>query len=642
VKKTSFCFGLLFTILLVTYIGASAVPLGFTGSHSNSDLSIPGLSVKEVPSLLPPSPIGAYIVVIVESTLYSNPAVQTAVTTYVTDLNNTGYNTILHTAFIPTVQALKTLLQNWYATYNIEGAVLIGNLPLAWYYHPASAGFSAETFICDLYLMDLDGDWWDLDFNTVYDKHNASVGDIFPEIYVGRIDATHRTLGGASNANNIITLLNRLNTYRNGGVARTHRAITYIDDDWQSWADGTFDNWPAWLNNVYPTRTDVHTPATWTNATDWLTNRLTQDYEWAHLCAHSGASPGTHYFGPGGVGEGTVTSAQIHGQTPTFNFYNLFCCHGADWVTPDCLATTYLFSGSHSLAVIGTTKTGGMLSGTSFYNPLGQNDTIGEGLQTWFQGMTGYSGQYVEWFYGMCILGDPFLTTHYDVTALPPVISSSTHPNPSQWYSNDMPSFTWTIPVDVNGISGYYYILDQSPSTVPTTSTGTYTTGNAFTPASALAEGTWYLHIVTNDTVGNVGTTAAHYQVNIDATNPTVAITSHVNGAIVGRNITLIWSITETGSGANRSEVYVDGALNQTLTYPTSQLSFIGLAVGNRALNVTVYDNSGRIGSHQIVVNVINLTLPGIPGFPIEAIALGAIMALGLGLITRRKKRRST
>jgi hypothetical protein len=269
VKKTSFCFGLLFTILLVTLMGASAVPTGLPGSYPTSNLSIPELSGRGVlPVLLPPSPIGAYIVVIVENILYSNPAVQTAVATYATDLNNTGYNTILHTAAIPTVQALKTLLNNWYTNYSIEGAVLIGNLPLAWYYHPASSGFGAETFVCDLYLMDLDGDWWDLDTNNVYDKHNASTGDIFPEIYVGRIDATHRTLGGASNANNIITLLNRINTYRTGGVARTHRAITYIDDDWQSWADGTFDNWPAWLDNAYPARTDVHTPATWTNATD--------------------------------------------------------------------------------------------------------------------------------------------------------------------------------------------------------------------------------------------------------------------------------------------------------------------------------------------------------------------------------------
>ncbi len=171
--------------------------------------------------------------------------------------------------------------------------------------------------------MDLDGSWYDTDINGIYDRHNATAGtDIYPEIYVGRIDASTRILGGQTNANEIITLLNRIHSYRIGGVARTHRALTYIDDDWQSWADGTYDNWPGWLNNAYGTRTDIHTPATWTNASDWLNNRITQDYEWAHLAAHSSAT--THYFGPGGSGEGTVTSAQIHSQSPTFNFYNLF------------------------------------------------------------------------------------------------------------------------------------------------------------------------------------------------------------------------------------------------------------------------------------------------------------------------------
>ena len=296
--------------------------------------------------------------IIVENSLYANGAVQTAVTQYRTDLNYTGYNTILYTSTIANAPTLRGLLQTWYTTNNIVGAVLIGNLPYIRFYHPANGSHSADTFICDLYYMDLDGSWYDTDSNGIYDRHNSTTGaDIYPEIYVGRLDASTRTLGGQTNANNIITLLNRLHSYRIGGVARTHRALTYIDDDWQNWADGTFDTWPAWLNSPYPTRTDIHTPASWTNATDWRTNRLNQDYEWTHLCVHSSAT--THYFGPGGSGEGTVTSSQIHSQVPTFNFYSLFSCHGADWLTTDSLAVTYLFSGSHSLAIVGSTKTGG-------------------------------------------------------------------------------------------------------------------------------------------------------------------------------------------------------------------------------------------------------------------------------------------
>ncbi|MFW9832039.1 MAG: C25 family cysteine peptidase, partial [Candidatus Thorarchaeota archaeon] len=328
-KKTSILFTVFCTLLFLGLIGTPfsshellaspfiSYQLDSQGEGFPNLGNLPIESLKAPsPILIPPSPSGEYLAIVVDNGLWGTPAVQTAVTTYRTDLNYTGYNTILHTAAIASVQALRLLLQNWYSTNNIIGAVLIGPVPYARYYHPANGSFSAETFVCDLFLMDLDGLWWDTNMDTIYDRHNATGGgDIYPEIYVGRIDASTRTLGGASNANNIIMLLNRIHTYRTGGVARTHRALTYIDDDWQSWADGTFDNWPAWLNNVYPTRTDIHTPSTWTNATDWLNNRIIQDYEWAHLCAHSGAGPGTHYFGPGGVGEGTVASAQIHSQT---------------------------------------------------------------------------------------------------------------------------------------------------------------------------------------------------------------------------------------------------------------------------------------------------------------------------------------
>ncbi|MFX1492409.1 MAG: hypothetical protein ACFFBU_09125, partial [Promethearchaeota archaeon] len=664
-------------------------------------------------------------VLIVDSVLWMNGAIQTAVNNYRTDLNNSGYQTILHTSAVATVQALRTLLQGWYTTHQITGAVLIGPLPIAWFYHPASGQFSAETFACDLYLMDLDGSWWDLNTDTVYDKHNASTSaDIYPEIYVGRIDASTRTLGG-TNINNILNLLGRHSSYRRGGVARTHSAITYIDDDWAG------SGWSNWLNNAYANRTNVEIPTTATTGPDWLNNRLVQDYEFAHLCAHSSAQKGPwpdarHYFGPGGVGEGQVSEVQIHGQQPTFNFYNLFACSGADWTTPDSLGMTYLYSSAYSLAVIGTTKTGGMLGGTSFYNSLGNNKTLGQAFSDWFQGITTYAGQYLEWFYGMTLMGDPFLTIHYDITALPPIISSISHPNQGQWYWNATPQFTWTIPSDVNSITGYYYILDNNPSTVPTAVTGTYTAGNSFTSVSPLADGQWYFHVVALDSVGNVGTHAAHYQVNIDRSgpvttilmpsanfnsssntvtvfwsandagigymgsavwldattnvysgpnlnttltgltqgahlinitttdllmytqsawitihvdliDPSCTIISHSDGATVSGSFLLSWTATDIGSGYHFAEVYVDNSLATTVLGPTKNATISGLTDGTHTLNVTVYDWSGRTTSDQI--SVTSQPVPPIPGFPIEAIIIGAVIALGFGIYHRRRQR---
>ncbi|TFG02955.1 MAG: hypothetical protein EU542_03650 [Promethearchaeota archaeon] len=485
---------------------------GFKGKFNPPDveLNIEGLN----PSMYS---LNETIVIVVENSLWGVSVVQTAVNQYILDLQNTGFTTILYTNAISTVQSLKSLLQSWYTSYSISGAALIGNLPYAQYYHPAITGFSAETFICDLYLMDLDGNWWDLNTDGVYDKHNASGGgDIFPEIYIGRIDATNRVLGGQSNSQDIVTVLNRFHSYRIGGVSRSHKAITYIDDDWQPWAN----TWSNWLSYAYSNRDDINTPKTWTNSTDWLNNRLVQDYEFAHICVHSGAGPGMHYFGPGGSGEGTISSTQIHNKGPTFNFYNLFCCHGADWITSDCLATTYLYSGSRSISVIGSTKTGGMLEGSYFYNSLGSDNSIGKGLHDWFQFMTSYSSNYVEWFYGMSIIGDPFATIDYDCTIFTPRINSSTHFPANSLSSNKYPHFDWTIPVDVNGITGYYYIIDQNPSTIPNQFTGNFSTANGVNITSPLADGTWYLHVVAKDGAGNIGTYADHYAVQIYTPTP--------------------------------------------------------------------------------------------------------------------------
>ncbi|MFX0107791.1 MAG: hypothetical protein ACFE7R_05890, partial [Candidatus Hodarchaeota archaeon] len=143
--------------------------------------------LRQTPALPPPE-IGDTIAIIVQNSLYSSVA--SAVTQYRQDLNDTGYRTILHTDEISTVQDLKDLLLAWYSSENLDGAVLIGRLPYAQYYHPSSSNFNAETFICDLYLEDLDGTWVDISpADGILDGHSANPNaDIYPEIFIGRID----------------------------------------------------------------------------------------------------------------------------------------------------------------------------------------------------------------------------------------------------------------------------------------------------------------------------------------------------------------------------------------------------------------------------------------------------------------------
>lgn len=610
--------------------GKASITFNFEVEYSNKNIITPNSNGETIGIIVDP---GLWAI----GLLVQDPIIQ-----YKKDLEDTGYQVLLNTTAIGTVQQIRTFLQSWYTTNGISGVALIGNLPYAQYYHPAVPSFPEETFICDLYLMDLDGNWVDNNpTDGIFDGHSAGAGDIYPEIYVGRIDATNRTLGSLTNDQDIVNLLNKITSYRHGGISRTHKAITYIDDDWQLWANGTYDNWPAWLDNAYSTRTDVHTPTNSTTAADWLT-RMTQNYEWAHLCAHSGISPSLHYFGPGGVGEGTVTVGNIHSTQPTFNFYNLFCCHGADWTGTDCLATTYLYSSSYSIGVIGSTKTGGMLDGTSFYNSIGQNNTIGQALHDWFQGISGYNhgGYPLEWFYGMVLLGDPFLTTHCDFSVYVPTIISTTHPNEALWYADNQPNFNWSVPVDVNGIAGYYYIIDQNPNTIPTISTGKFTTINGTSVSSALTDGIWYLHVVTKDGAGNVGTTAGHYQINCDSTDPVITInTPEDNIELQPGLVEITWSVTETGSGYDYAEILVDGILQDTVTEPTLLYNLDLSDQGAFVVTIAVYDVSGLTSSDSITINVLSFFNPTI-FYIIAGVGGGFIILVIVIVVVRKRKAR--
>ena len=553
------------------------------------------------------------IAVIVESSIFPN--VSEAVFQYRKDLNDTGYHTILYTNHIATAEVLKTLLSSWYESDNLVGAVLIGRLPYARFHHDESLEFSAETFICDLFLMDLDGQWSDENpTDGVYDTHSSSpLTDRFPEIFVGRIDPSCLTWGSGV-VEHITNYLNRIHDYRTGGIQRNRRAIAYIDDDWSGrWGA----RWSADLGLAYKDYTSVRLPTTNTNATDWRINRLTQNYQWGHLCAHSSAT--THYFGPGGSGEGTVSSSQIRVAPPSFNFYNLFCCSGAKWTTNDNLAVTYAFSGDFSLAAIGSSKTGSMMDCDEFYRPLSLNGTLGESLIEWFsQSLTSSSSagtEYLEWYYGMNIVGDPLLSVYYDCTVLAPHIVSTTHPEQDQWYTNYQSQINWTVPPDVNGIEGYYYIIDQNPSTIPTSLTGTFTTHNG-TNFENLANGTWYFHVVAKDSVGNVGTSAEHFAIHIDTTAPEVTIinplrfSNHSTSTLV-----LSWMYQDDFSGYSHTEFTLDGDTQ----FSTSELSYTleNLSDGIHILNLTLFDRAGN-SIFEVIEFRIDLTNPVITSLTIN------------------------
>ena len=308
-----------------------------------------------------------------------------------TDLLAEGWNTSLQSMSGGTVEDLKGLLQN---TPDIDGAILIGFLPCAWFEEDY---WAVEEFPCELFLMDLDGIWTDADGDGMYDSHT---GDVAPEIWVGRIDAHAMDFG--SELLMLSEYLQKNHLYRTGAMAPPSRALAYIDDDWSGYTD-------CGLDYIYGSSgvTVINSPSQ-TTAEGYL-QELEQGYEFVHLMAHS--CPWGHTFKvPGGMA-GTVMAPEIAQVNPSTAFAQLFSCSNARWVETGCLGNWYLFGTDTGLLVSGAAKTGSMLDFEYFYSPLGSGSCFGEAFRDWweYEAAGGFSSDERAWFYGNALLGDPTL-----------------------------------------------------------------------------------------------------------------------------------------------------------------------------------------------------------------------------------------
>ncbi|MBN1386502.1 hypothetical protein JW968_06025 [Candidatus Woesearchaeota archaeon] len=105
-------------------------------------------------------------------------------------------------------------------------------------------------------------------------------------------------------------------------------------------------------------------------------------------------------------------------------------------------------------------------------------------------------------------------------------VSSTTHPDQSEWYEDATVTINWTGQDELSGIYGYSYTLDGYNDTIPDNihegQQGEYDKKRNAT--YTLRNGIWYFHIKTQDKAGNWGGTA-HFRVNIDIYKGPPAVT---------------------------------------------------------------------------------------------------------------------
>ncbi len=346
------------------------------------------------------------IVVLVNNNLYGQ--IESSLNQYITDLNNESYDVKLYTISGGLPESIRTLLQDEYQQGMI-GALLIGDLPVPWFEYYCWEAWA--TFPIDLYYMDLNGVWEDTDSDGIMDEHT---GDLYPEIFVGRLTAGPMTMGG-SEANLVNNYFAKNHTYRTGGKYMKNRALIYIDDDWNYW-QGEYD---YAMSLAYQSRTCIHEGAE--TISDDYEVKLSDNYEFIQVMSHSG--PSCHYFKIGDEWSGgTTCNNEVINIDPKAYFYNLFACSNSRYVENDYMGGWYIFCQDQGLASIGSAKTGSMLYFEYFYGPFGQGKSIGRAYFEWFYTVAGWGfpDNDLCWFYGMTLCGDPMLRSLYpeDLQAL--------------------------------------------------------------------------------------------------------------------------------------------------------------------------------------------------------------------------------
>ncbi|UCF70067.1 MAG: T9SS type A sorting domain-containing protein [candidate division WOR-3 bacterium] len=310
-----------------------------------------------------------------------------------------GYTVFEYELSGGTPDTLRDFLTDIYDTDDIEGALFIGDLPIAWFEIIDFDEIYAQ-FPIDLFYMDLDGTWLDT-MNTGNGRYDGHTGNTKPEIYVGRLLPT----GIGIDTVVLRNYFTKNNGFRTGTMNLPERALVFVDDDWIPWAY-------TWANDVAMLFPDTNNfwDAETTRATVYR-RELDSARTWVSVFAHS--SPNNHSFKyNNGLLWDNYWANEYITQNPPTNFYNFFACSFSRYTQSGYGGGRAIFNETHGIGSIGSTKTGSMLDFRYFYRPLGQGANLGEAYKYWFECIydsVGMTLDRVRWHYGMTLLGDPFL-----------------------------------------------------------------------------------------------------------------------------------------------------------------------------------------------------------------------------------------
>ncbi|HEC75927.1 MAG TPA: hypothetical protein ENI33_01550 [Thermoplasmatales archaeon] len=214
------------------------------------------------------------ISILIDENIYDE--IEDVIKKYISDLENEGYSVFLQSVYGGTPEEIKEWVRERYEKGS-EGIVFVGDITACW------AEVSNSVFPCDLFYMDLDGNWEDRDNDGDYEIHTSGEGDMAPEVYVARINA--HTLTYDTESSMINDYFNKTHEYRTGKLFQPWRGLEYIDEDWY--------DMDVNLDLIYGSNVTRHDYGYYTTGKDYL-KQMSIGQHFVQVCAHSYS--GGHYF----------------------------------------------------------------------------------------------------------------------------------------------------------------------------------------------------------------------------------------------------------------------------------------------------------------------------------------------------------